>query len=72
MRSKVLQLKLTQLGPYNAAFTRNGRYMALAGRKGHLALLDWQRGTKLCEVQVGFLACRYPYLIDWLVEWLNG
>ena len=50
---KVFDLKLPELGPYNVAFTRSGRHMLLGGRKGHLALMDWQRMHSVCEVQVG-------------------
>lgn len=49
---KAFDLSLTELGPYRLDLTRNGRHMVLAGRKGHLALLDWQRMQMVCEVQV--------------------
>ncbi|KAK9803205.1 hypothetical protein WJX73_003153 [Symbiochloris irregularis] len=49
---KVFDLQLDRLGPYSLAFTRNGRQMLLGGRKGHLALMDWQRAHLLSEVQV--------------------
>lgn len=49
---KVFDLKLTELGPYNLAFTRNGRHMLLGGRKGHLAVMDWQSMRTVCELQV--------------------
>ncbi len=49
---KVFDLSLTELGPYSLDFTRSGRYLALAGRKGHLALMDWQRGKLITEIQV--------------------
>ena len=49
---KVFDLSLPQLGPYSLDFTRSGRHLLLAGRKGHLALLDWQRTRLVCEVQV--------------------
>ncbi len=50
---KVFDLQLDQLGPYSIDFNRSGRHMLLAGRKGHLALMDWQRRQLICEVQVG-------------------
>ncbi|GMI69071.1 hypothetical protein like AT3G10530 [Hibiscus trionum] len=31
---------LAELGPYTLDFTSNGQYMAAAGRKGHLAVVD--------------------------------
>jgi hypothetical protein len=49
---KAFDLQLDQLGPYSLDFSRSGRHMLLAGRKGHLALLDWQRSRLICEVQV--------------------
>ncbi|EFN58765.1 hypothetical protein CHLNCDRAFT_29762 [Chlorella variabilis] len=49
---KVFDLQLDQLGPYSLDFSRSGRHMLLAGRKGHLALMDWQRTRLICEVQV--------------------
>lgn len=51
---KVFDLQLDQLGPYSLDFSRSGRHMLLAGRKGHLALMDWQRTRLICEVQVGW------------------
>ena len=49
---KVFDLDLPELGPYNLAFTRSGRHMLMGGRKGHLALMDWQQRHLVCEVQV--------------------
>ena len=49
---KAYDLQLPALGPYSLSFTRSGRHMLLAGRKGHLALMDWQRHRLVCEVQV--------------------
>lgn len=49
---KVFDLALDQLGPYSLAFNRSGRQLLLGGRKGHLALLDWQQARPLAEVQV--------------------
>ncbi len=48
---KAFDLALPALGPYALDFTRNGRFLLLGGRRGHLALLDWQRAKLLCEVQ---------------------
>ena len=50
---KVFDLDLPELGPYNLTFTRSGRHMLLGGRKGHLALMEWQQRHLVCEVQVG-------------------
>jgi hypothetical protein len=47
------ELKLDQLGPYVADYTRNGRELLLAGRKGHIATMDWREGKLGCELQLG-------------------
>lgn len=47
----MFDLDLPELGPYNLAFTRSGRHMLLGGRRGHLALMDWQQRHLVCEVQ---------------------
>ncbi|GMH40264.1 hypothetical protein BSKO_08168 [Bryopsis sp. KO-2023] len=49
---KVFDMDLGQLGPYNVDFTRNGRYMVIGGRKGHLAEFDWQSKKLLNEIHV--------------------
>ena len=49
---KVFDLDLPELGPYNLAFTRSGAHLLLGGRRGHLALMDWQQRHLVCEVQV--------------------
>lgn len=43
---------LPELGPYTLDFTPNGRYMAAAGRKGHLALVDMKNMNLVKEIQV--------------------
>jgi U3 small nucleolar RNA-associated protein 7 len=50
---KRFELKLDQLGPYICDFTRNGRELLLAGRKGHVATMDWREGKLGCEIQLG-------------------
>jgi len=47
------ELKLDQLGPYVGDYTRNGRELLLAGRKGHIATMDWREGKLGCELQLG-------------------
>ena len=49
---RVFDLDLPELGPYNLAFTRSGAHLLLGGRRGHLALMDWQQRHLVCEVQV--------------------
>lgn len=50
---KGFELKLTDLGPYVTDYTRNGRELLLAGRKGHVATMDWRSGKLGCELQLG-------------------
>ncbi|CCU74970.1 U3 snoRNP-associated protein Utp7 [Blumeria hordei DH14] len=50
---KKFDLKLDALGPYVFDYTRNGRELLLAGRKGHIATMDWREGRLGCELQLG-------------------
>ncbi|KAL5323979.1 hypothetical protein ACEPPN_008521 [Leptodophora sp. 'Broadleaf-Isolate-01'] len=50
---KGFELKLDALGPYVCDYTRNGRDLLLAGRKGHIATMDWRDGKLGCELQLG-------------------
>lgn len=50
---KSFELNLDQLGPYTADYSRNGRDLLLAGRKGHVATIDWRTGKLGCELQLG-------------------
>ena len=50
---KGFDLKLEEMGPYRADYTRNGRSLLLAGRKGHVATMDWRKGKLGCEIQLG-------------------
>jgi U3 small nucleolar RNA-associated protein 7 len=47
----IFDLALKDFGPYQVAATRNGKHILLAGRKGHLAMLDWKRKNLVCEFQ---------------------
>ncbi|KAK4634842.1 putative U3 small nucleolar RNA-associated protein 7 [Fulvia fulva] len=47
------ELKDLGLGPYTHDYTRNGRDLLLAGRKGHVATFDWRSGKLGCELQLG-------------------
>jgi len=51
-RRKLFDLDLPGLGPYRVRFSRNGRHVVLGGRKGHLAVLEWQAMKSVTEVQV--------------------
>ena len=48
---KSLEFKL-DLGPYFSDYTRNGRSLLLAGRKGHIATCEWRAGTPGCELHL--------------------
>ncbi len=48
---KAIELKL-DMGPYVADFTRNGRNLLLAGRKGHIATCEWRAGKPGCELHL--------------------
>lgn len=50
---KRFDLKLDELGPYQCEFTRNGRELLLAGKKGHVATMDFREGKLGCELQLG-------------------
>ena len=39
-------------GPYSMDYSRNGRKLLLAGRKGHVAVTDWQAGQLGCEIHL--------------------
>jgi len=49
---KRFDLKLDELGPYIFDYSRNGRDLLLAGRKGHVATMDWREGKLGCELQL--------------------
>ncbi|KAG5460374.1 MAG: WD40-repeat-containing domain protein [Olpidium bornovanus] len=51
-KKKLLNLRLDTFGPYNLDFTRNGRHMLVAGRKGHVATFDWHMGRLASEIQL--------------------
>jgi U3 small nucleolar RNA-associated protein 7 len=48
---KSVEFKL-DMGPYAADYTRNGRHLLLAGRKGHIATCDWRAGKPGCELNL--------------------
>ncbi|KAI9760008.1 MAG: hypothetical protein M4579_001947 [Chaenotheca gracillima] len=50
---KGFELKLEGMGPYVTDYTRNGKSLLLAGRKGHVATMDWRAGKLGCELQLG-------------------
>ncbi|KAL9620672.1 MAG: hypothetical protein Q9160_004808 [Pyrenula sp. 1 TL-2023] len=48
---KAVDFKL-DLGPYTVDYTRNGRSLLLAGRKGHIATCEWRAGKSGCELNL--------------------
>ncbi|KAI4100451.1 MAG: hypothetical protein L6R37_005486 [Teloschistes peruensis] len=50
---KSFEFDLEDFGPYTADYTRNGRSLLLAGRKGHVATMDWSATELKCELQLG-------------------
>lgn len=51
---KGFELRLDALGPYDVCdYTRNGRDLLIASRKGHVANFDWREGKLGCELQLG-------------------
>jgi len=57
-QAKAYDVKLEQLGPYRISFTGNGRRVLLGGRKGHIAVAQWEGGFRvLSEIQVRFCSC---------------
>ncbi|KAL3962297.1 hypothetical protein ACCO45_003820 [Purpureocillium lilacinum] len=61
---KRFDLKLDQLGPYTCEYSRNGRELLLAGRRGHVATMDWREGKLGCELQLGETIRDYVYIYD--------
>jgi U3 small nucleolar RNA-associated protein 7 len=51
--NKSFELRLEDTGPYCLDYTRNGRYLALGGADGHLALIDSLHNKGKLEVSVG-------------------
>ncbi|KAH7075965.1 WD40-repeat-containing domain protein [Paraphoma chrysanthemicola] len=50
---KGFELRLDGLGPYDVCeYSRNGRDLLMASRKGHVATFDWRDGKLGCELQL--------------------
>jgi U3 small nucleolar RNA-associated protein 7 len=45
-------LQLPNFGPYTTKYSRNGRFMLMGGRKGHIAIMDCLRTNLGAEIQL--------------------
>ncbi|CCD22466.1 Utp7p NDAI_0A03090 [Naumovozyma dairenensis CBS 421] len=50
--NKAMDLQLKEFGPYNINYSRNGTHLLIAGRKGHVASMDWRKGVLRAELNL--------------------
>lgn len=58
---KAFELNL-DFGSYKCDFSRNGKYLLLGGRKGHITSMDWKSGRLACEHHVNETVKAVKYL----------
>jgi len=63
---KSFELDLEEFGPYMLNYTRNGRWMLIGGRKGHVASFDWKTAKLGCELQLKETVRDVWYVFDML------
>lgn len=51
-QAKHFQLNLNEFGPYSFQYTRNGRFLMLYGKQGHVSTFDWLSKDLKCEFHV--------------------
>ncbi|TPX40146.1 hypothetical protein CcCBS67573_g10639, partial [Chytriomyces confervae] len=51
-QNKAFDLKLNEFGPYALDYTRNGKFLLVGGRKGHVATFDWKSKKLGCELHL--------------------
>lgn len=49
---KTFSLDLPTFGPYSIDYTRTGKHLLMAGRKGHVAVVEWQTKKLVTEFNV--------------------
>ena len=48
--TKRFDLDLFRLGPFRFDYSRDGRFLALGGKRGMVAAMDWMTKKLMCEV----------------------
>ncbi|BGP13433.1 hypothetical protein JCM10213_008593 [Rhodosporidiobolus nylandii] len=63
-REKGFSLTLDEFGPYEVDYTKNGRHLALAGRRGHVAVFDTQTSALHSELHLNETVRDITFLHD--------